>query len=79
MKKETAKAQQASLINEEYDKKIQLGMSEMEAQARIQRLIQNMDKRMNKGTSSAKKAKASEKRIGNLSSLGITSLGDPIV
>jgi hypothetical protein len=70
MKKQTARERQISLVKEAFKKP----MTEMEAQERIRKLIA-------KGKSFATTAKpsTSKKQVGNLASLGITSLGDPII
>ena len=74
MKAQTTKAQQTSLINEEYDKTPKLGMTEMEAAQRIQLLISE-----GRGLAKSARSSTNKKQNGSLRSLGITSLGDPIL
>jgi len=56
-------------------------MTEMEAAERVRKLIARQEKETSKDKSSAKSARtsSSKKPNGNLASLGITSLGDPIL
>ncbi|MDB9704114.1 hypothetical protein OAA86_08495 [Rhodospirillales bacterium] len=77
MKKQTLRERRIS-----YEKEaLKHPMTEMEAAERIRKLIARQDKETSKDKSSAKSAKTStnKKHTGNLASLGITSLGDPIL
>jgi hypothetical protein len=60
MKKQIPKAQPTPLISEEYDKTPKLGMSEMEAQARIARLI-SKENGFAKSTKTSTKCKQTNK------------------
>ena len=77
MRKQTARERQISLVREAF----KTPMTEMEAAERIRKLIARQDKETSKDKTSVKSARtsSSKKQTGNLASLGITSLGDPIV